>query len=244
MIGIYKIENLINHKVYIGQSRNISKRWKNHRYLANSGQDTYLYRAMNKYGIENFQFTVIEQCSIEQLDEREKYWIKYFQSNDREKGYNLTSGGEGNDSLKLSKEDIFQIHKDLLQMSQKEIANKYNIDQSTISRINTGESYLIEGISYPIRNYFEKEIKKCVNCGKEVYGNNLYCHNCAMKNRRKVERPNRDELKKLIRTKSFLEIGKEFGVSDNAIRKWCKSENLPSKKTEIKLYSDEDWDKI
>jgi hypothetical protein len=48
-------------------------------------------------------------------------------------------------------------------------------------------------------------------------------------------------LKKLIRTKPFTQIGKQFNVSDNAIRKWCVSENLPTKKTEINKYSDEDW---
>lgn len=61
---------------------------------------------------------------------------------------------------------------------------------------------------------------------------------------RKVERPNRKELKKLIRTKSFLEIGRMFNVSDNAIRKWCDAEKLPRKKTEIKQYTDEEWEKI
>ena len=58
---------------------------------------------------------------------------------------------------------------------------------------------------------------------------------------RTVVRPNRDELKQLIRTKSFLQIGKMYGVSDNAIRKWCDFENLPRKKGEINKYTDEEW---
>ena len=49
------------------------------------------------------------------------------------------------------------------------------------------------------------------------------------------------ELKQLIRTLPFTKIGEKFGVSDNAIRKWCKVENLPSKVSEIKKYSDADW---
>jgi hypothetical protein len=48
----------------------------------------------------------------------------------------------------------------------------------------------------------------------------------------------------LIRTSSFLQIGRIYNVSDNAIRKWCKAANLPSKATEIKQYSDEEWEKI
>lgn len=58
---------------------------------------------------------------------------------------------------------------------------------------------------------------------------------------RTVKRPSRDELKQLIRTKSFLQIGKMYGVSDNAIRKWCDFEKLPRKKNEINKYTDEEW---
>lgn len=55
---------------------------------------------------------------------------------------------------------------------------------------------------------------------------------------------NREELKQLIRAKSFTEIGRMFNVSDNAIRKWCIKFNLPSKKSEIKKYSDEEWKNV
>jgi hypothetical protein len=51
-------------------------------------------------------------------------------------------------------------------------------------------------------------------------------------------------LKKLIRTKPFTQIGKQFNVSDNAIRKWCDNYNLPRKVNEIKSYSDEEWELI
>lgn len=61
---------------------------------------------------------------------------------------------------------------------------------------------------------------------------------------RKVNRPNREELKTMIRNESFLCIGRRYDVSDNAIRRWCKAMNLPTKKTEIKQYSDEEWSNI
>ena len=54
----------------------------------------------------------------------------------------------------------------------------------------------------------------------------------------------REELKKLIRTTSFTQIGKQFNVSDNAIRKWCIKYNLPKTVKEIKSYSDEEWELI
>lgn len=59
-----------------------------------------------------------------------------------------------------------------------------------------------------------------------------------------TKRPSREELKDLIRNESFLSIGRKYQVTDNAIRKWCVAENLPSRKADIKMYSDEDWSKI
>lgn len=54
----------------------------------------------------------------------------------------------------------------------------------------------------------------------------------------------REELKKLIRTTPFTTIGKQYGVTDNAVRKWCDKYNLPRKVKEIKSYSDEEWELI
>ena len=93
MIGIYKITNKINNKVYIGQSKLIEKRWKEH--LADyERKDTKLYFAFRKYGIENFLFEIIEECSIEELNEREIFWIKQY--NSYNEGYNMDLGGAGN----------------------------------------------------------------------------------------------------------------------------------------------------
>lgn len=67
------------------------------------------------------------------------------------------------------------------------------------------------------------------------------CINCKYESQRVVERPSREELKELIRNKPFTQIGKMFGVTDNAIRKWCKSYNLPYKSSEIKRYTTSEW---
>jgi group I intron endonuclease len=88
VIGIYKIENLINGKIYIGQSKNIEKRWTAHRtrpFNQNSKQyDSPLYRSIRKYGLENFRFVVLEETLVEDLDNREKYWIEYYESHNKE----------------------------------------------------------------------------------------------------------------------------------------------------------------
>ena len=84
----------------------------------------------------------------------------------------------------------------------------------------------------------------CRKCGKEISYNASYCVDCLAFLQRRVERPSREELKELVRTQSLLQVGKMFGVSDNAIRKWCIKENIPSKKTDINKYSDEEWAEI
>lgn len=94
------------------------------------------------------------------------------------------------------------------------------------------------------QNTKSEKQKKCCDCGKLISNKATRCKSCDAKqrNNRKVqERPQREELKELIRNNSFLALGKKYNISDNAIRKWCKSENLPTSKTEINAYSDEEW---
>ena len=84
----------------------------------------------------------------------------------------------------------------------------------------------------------------CVDCGVEIQSTSTRCHSCEGKHRR-VDKPvTREELKNLIRTIPFTKIGEKFGVSDNAIRKWCDGYGLPRKSTEIKQYTDEEWELI
>ena len=85
---------------------------------------------------------------------------------------------------------------------------------------------------------------KCKICNKPISRGAEHCEDCVKLASRLVERPTREELKELIRNKSFTEIGSKYKVSDNAIRKWCIQENLPSKKTVIKQLSDEEWQKV
>ena len=84
----------------------------------------------------------------------------------------------------------------------------------------------------------------CIICGKPLKTKSTYCIDCGHKSEQRCERPSREELKKLIRNESFVGIGKMFGVSDNAIRKWCVSYNLPKTKKEIKKYNDIEWESI
>ena len=96
MAQIYKISNDINNKVYIGKTTfTIKKRWGEHKHdlYIRDKHNRPLYKAMLKYGIEHFHIEVLEECSREELNDREQYWIKEY--NSFHNGYNATRGGDG-----------------------------------------------------------------------------------------------------------------------------------------------------
>lgn len=108
MAYIYKITNQINKKVYIGKTeRTIEVRWREHKKNKNQKKLAHLplYKALNRYGVENFTIEEIEECDVEQLDEREIYWIAQY--NSYGDGYNCTGGGEG--GIKDYREHIDEI---------------------------------------------------------------------------------------------------------------------------------------
>lgn len=87
----------------------------------------------------------------------------------------------------------------------------------------------------------KKEQKYCPDCGIPISSRSTYCRQCSPKHNNKTkvnkeDRPSKEELLELIKIKPFTEIGKMYGLTDNAIRKWCKSMGLPSTKKELKIY--------
>lgn len=166
---IYKITNLIDGKVYIGQTNNPNNRWKEHcrlgscTYINNKHKSSHLYLAMKKYGIENFSFQVIEEVSAF-YNEREVYWIQYYNSYlDKTKGYNLTIGGE-DPPVKLGEDSPFsifsnvcveQIQQDLAKniKSYDEICNEYTCSMSYLTLINAGKIRRDNNLIYPLRSH-------------------------------------------------------------------------------------------
>ena len=116
---IYKITNQINNKIYIGLTTcSLEYRWVRHIIESKNINNTkHLYKAMRKYGIENFTIEVIDKTNdFKKLGELERYYIRKFNSTNPKIGYNLTQGGEsnqydGNPSAKVTVDDVIQIRK-------------------------------------------------------------------------------------------------------------------------------------
>lgn len=90
--GIYVLRNTVNGKIYVGQSVNILNRWYSHRKSANAGKKSHLYDSMRKYGLSAFSIQIMEECTPEQLDEREAYWMDFFDATNT--GYNMMPAGQ------------------------------------------------------------------------------------------------------------------------------------------------------
>ena len=84
---IYLWTNLVNGKKYVGQTMCFYRRMKNYRHTY---PNAYMERAVNKHGLDNFDITILERdVPLDKLDEREQYWLDYYQSYDLDKGYNI-----------------------------------------------------------------------------------------------------------------------------------------------------------
>jgi group I intron endonuclease len=337
---IYKITNKINNKCYIGQtSKHYEQRWNEHKNIfnnSNSKEYNYpLYKAFRKYGIDNFMFEILEECNINNLDEKEIYWIKYYDSTNSKNGYNQSFGGSGHKTLDLDENKVIEKYNKIKNVSKtaqffkcsnasiSQILKKHNIkiisseEQAKLNAyeticikngieimkfvgindaaqwiVNNKKTKNIKNAFQNIRNaillditaygyywkctkytsefkseYAQKKrknqkykgkkhtnIKKavCPICGAAIFEKSNLCQLChnkqngekALKDKEQRHNVTRDILKQEIRTISFAELGKKYGVSDNAIKKWCKTYNLPYKKSDINNYSDKEWEDI
>ena len=154
---IYIIKNDINNKIYIGQSLDAEKRFLSH--CKKNKDNSLIDKAIQKYGAEHFWYEILES-QIENYNEREKYWINYYNSLTPD-GYNILSGGEnppifyGNNhpNTKLLEEQLKQLKEELrnTNISLSVLSKKYDISKKQILRINQGISRAEIGEEYPIR---------------------------------------------------------------------------------------------
>lgn len=154
---IYIIKNDINTKVYIGQALDSKKRFQSH--CKKNNDNSLIDKAIQKYGKEHFWFEILES-QIENYNEREKYWIKSYNSL-KPFGYNILAGGDEpprylgdkHPNVKISDDDVELLKIDLAQttISLSQLAEKYNISKRQVMRINQGISRASLNEKYPIR---------------------------------------------------------------------------------------------
>ena len=128
--------------------------------------------------------------------------------------------------------------KELLVFLEEKIQNNENLKYNNTHFIDLRKK---EKYKPKYRKRIIVKKKDCPYCGSKITDSADMCEDCWHKLQRKVERPFREVLKEEVRTTPFLKLSEKYGVSDNAIKKWCKFYGLPYKKSEIKLISDEEW---
>ena len=139
-IGIYKITNKINNKSYIGQSVHIERRWMEH---CLPSANSLIGNAIKKYGKDNFNFEVLENCFIEELNDLEEYYIHQYNTI-TPFGYNVLNYQNGRVTVNNIGADILKQLCDDIQNSELffiDIAKKYNLSTRTIIRINLGQTH-------------------------------------------------------------------------------------------------------
>lgn len=152
---IYLITNLINNKKYVGKTtQDIEKRWKEH--IKDSKKERCeirpLYRAIRKYGKDNFKIEELEKCNTEALSDREQYWINKL--NTYTDGYNATLGGDG--KILLDYDEI--IRKYLTTHNATEVARVLNCSIDSVYKILRSNDIYIYSASEMVKERTSKKV--------------------------------------------------------------------------------------
>lgn len=146
MVGIYSIINTKNNKRYIGQSKNINKRFLQHKRELNKNQhiNSHLQSAWNKYGEDVFIFALIEECEEDNLDTKEKEWIAFYKSDISKNGYNLNKGGQGITGFKHTDSQIEKMRV----IQNPLVVLQFDKNRQFIKRYSGGASHVYKECGY------------------------------------------------------------------------------------------------
>lgn len=191
MKAIYKWTNIQNNKIYIGKSVDIARRLRNYRDEVKKNKQRPIISAIRKYGFENFNFEIIEICDSltnQEMLEREQYWIDFYNSKDKNFGYNILdametpgenySTGSKNNKAKLNEEKVLNI-REMIFLQNISPAEVYKIYSTEISydafckayRGNTWKNVdmsMIRDISSEVKRKGNKKAKLTKEDVKEI----------------------------------------------------------------------------
>jgi group I intron endonuclease len=239
IIGIYKIQNKINNKIYIGQSWNIKSRWNQHK-KSNSTHEhnEHLYNAFKKYGIENFDFFILIQFkdgpfTQKYLDKFEKYYIIYYDSMNNKKGYNKKEGGSRGKvseeaKIKMSKAQkgkiIFEDTRKKISITTKGIPKGLPSEETKLKMRQRHKDF--NGVNNPFYNkkHSEKTKQKIGSYHKGKI-NSIEILEKMRNNLKKIQENNKIKVKCLETNKiynSLKEAGEDNNIDPQCISKCCK----------------------
>lgn len=172
--GIYKIENILNNKKYIGQSVDIMQRFRQQRYVLrhNISKNERLQFEYNQYGEENFTFQIIELCEESNLDERECYYISLYNTLDFNFRYNIETGG------KIGKENEHKKFGRTITKAENKKSFKYEKSKVKVVLLNTREVFESAEIAAKEKGTDRSSLLKCckgilLSSGKDSEGNKM-----------------------------------------------------------------------
>lgn len=200
---IYLITNDVNSKVYVGQTiQTLNKRFNGHCCYSKSDRSSNMYikRAIHKYGRDKFHITLLEECPIDLLNERERYWISFY--NSYNEGYNLTKGGQ-------------------------ESTNFHRLED-TID-IKKFEQYILEfrPLAREVAKHFG--ISKCsvYNLIKRIGNPNLVLNSYNPRKGKTIDDIDKNELIKLYNDGwSILDLVKKYKIKKSKISKYLKEQGI------------------
>jgi group I intron endonuclease len=226
-IGIYKIINDINSRIYVGQSIDCETRWKGHLYEAAHRANTVIDSAIRKYGQEHFKMIIVEECSTFELDDKEREWIEKEES--YEKGYNSTLGGkslrgEKHPKAILKEADVIQIRKLYSEhIPFRVVYEKYKdlgISKRGLQKVWRNDTW--KNISQEVYTEENKQWHRRYSCGVK--------HNLSQKNKL-TEQEIFEILEDYRKGKTISEISKEHKRDYGTIQKYI---NCPESSEKIR----------
>lgn len=205
---IYKITNKVNSKVYIGQtSRSIEIRWQEHLRHAFepniSGYNNHFYKAVRKYGADNFIIELVEQCDNDIMSEREIFWIDFYNSYNSEYGYNLTRGGEGTRSINY--EEVYSRYDSGESLA--EISKNMDISRSNLTQILKGYKRYNVDMNIMRGYQYMSKTKGTPVCQYDLFGNLIDIFPSSKAAARAVPKTTHANISKVCKTKNGLSGG-------------------------------------